>query len=82
MNWTEGLPPHIEGAEFDVRLKSGAERTVIRWPELDWSNLFFTDCKHPLQNGYCAYSEISAWRITAARIPNSPTAAPIPPQSD
>ena len=63
-NWADGLPAFIADTVFDVRLKDGQQRQCQRAFGFGESNLYFTDCTHPMQNAYCADSLIDAWRVS------------------
>lgn len=60
--WEAGMPPFVVGVKFDVLLKNGEQRRVERNQALDWANLFFTDCTHPMQNAFCAPDSVVKWR--------------------
>lgn len=62
--WADGLPAFIADTVFDVRLKDGQQRQCQRAFGFGESNLYFTDCTHPMQNAYCADSLIDAWRVS------------------
>lgn len=58
-----GAPPSGMYDVFEVLLDNGTIRTCQRNLMLDYNNLYFTDCNHPLQNMYCNDSYIDQWRV-------------------
>lgn len=61
--WHTGKPSPSILEEIEVMMEdSGKVRRVLRIPELDYGNFFFTDCTHPAQNAYCWMGNVKAWR--------------------
>lgn len=62
-NWVEGLPPTDMYDEIEIQIIGGQHRTAKRTMTTQSNSLFFTDCKHSMQNAYCDQLMIHAWRI-------------------
>lgn len=55
--WTLGPPPYTEGY-YEVEMKNGDKREVVRSHNNNFCDLEFSDCKHPLQNINCHVPDV------------------------